>query len=65
MQDHELFKDYEAAKILGLSVHTLRHWRLSKIGPRFNHYNKNSIRYTGKQLREYMEKSEFDPAAEV
>lgn len=45
-------KENEAAKYIGMSVHTLRDWRAKKIGPEYHKLGR-AVRYTEKQLDDW------------
>ena len=52
--------DREAAKFLGLSVATLRAWRLQHRGPRFVRFGR-AVRYLLSDLELFIEASAIDP----
>jgi excisionase family DNA binding protein len=57
MQGHQLTQavtEREAARILGLSVATLRAWRLKSRGPRFVRFGR-SVRYLESDIAQYMD----------
>lgn len=51
--------EQEAARILGLSVATLRAWRLKSRGPRFVRFGR-AVRYLEADIARYMEASAID-----
>ena len=56
--------EVEAAKVLGLSVATLRAWRLRRTGPRFVRLGR-AVRYTANDLRLYVEHNTVDTKPET
>jgi excisionase family DNA binding protein len=46
------FNDIEAAEVLGLSVETLRRWRLERKGPKYYKLGRN-VRYLYSDLAAY------------
>ena len=52
--------DVEAAKLLGVSVSTLRRWRYSGTGPKFYGFG-SSIRYWTDDLSSYINLRAVDP----
>jgi Helix-turn-helix domain len=50
-----LFTSAEAAKLLRLSQRTLERFRTADTGPRFRVLGR-AVRYTGRDLREYVER---------
>jgi predicted DNA-binding transcriptional regulator AlpA len=53
------WKDFEVAENLGLSVKTLRRWRMTGFGPKFRHFG-SAVRYADSDLRSWVAES---PAA--
>ena len=58
MENLELFKDVEAAKILNVATSTLRKWRCKGGGPAYRKLGR-SCRYTIDDLRQYVEKQKI------
>jgi len=52
--------EQEAARILGLSVATLRAWRLKARGPRFVRFAR-AVRYLEADIAQYMSACAVDP----
>lgn len=52
--------DHEAARLLGLSVATLRAWRLRKRGPRYLRFGR-AVRYLASDIDRFIEASGIDP----
>lgn len=52
--------DREAAKVLGLSVATLRAWRLRRRGPRYLRFGR-AVRYLIADLDRFIESNTIDP----
>jgi len=50
------FRDNEAAKLLGVSAEALRKWRWAGRGPRFHRIGPRTIRYTLRDINDYLEK---------
>ena len=57
--DDEEYDTDEAAAELGKARSTLERWRCYGTGPKFFRDEHGCIRYTGRTLREYREKSRF------
>jgi predicted DNA-binding transcriptional regulator AlpA len=62
MNEHqkEAVTDREAAKLLGLSVATLRAWRLRRRGPRYLRFGR-AVRYLPADIDRFIEASSIDP----
>ena len=62
MNEHrtQAMTDREAAKVLGLSVATLRAWRLRRRGPRFLRFGR-AVRYLIADLDRFIESNTIDP----
>ena len=52
--------EQEAARILGLSIATLRAWRLKSKGPRFVRFGR-AVRYLESDIARYMDACAVDP----
>jgi len=50
----ELINEEKAARMLGLSVSTLRSWRFRKTGPDYHKIGKKSIRYCRADIEAYL-----------
>jgi len=51
-----VFDDFKAAKLLGVSVYTLRKWRTTGDGPAYRKFGK-TVRYIQGDIEAYIEKS--------
>jgi excisionase family DNA binding protein len=62
MSEHgtQALTDREAAKLLGLSVATLRAWRLRRRGPRYVRFGR-AVRYLAADIERFIEASGIDP----
>ena len=62
MNEHrtQALTDHEAAKLLGLSVATLRAWRLRRRGPRYLRFGR-AVRYLAADIDRFIEASGIDP----
>lgn len=62
-----LLNEKEAAKILGVSVPTLRRWRLmNNTGPTYRKLNANgSVRYAVEDLQRFVDESAVPPRKEA
>jgi len=60
-----LVGEEEAAKILGLSVQTLRNWRFKRIGPPYLKVGSRSVRYSPEDLYKWLEGQKIQPEAEA
>lgn len=62
--DFVLLKEIEAGAVLGLSNHTLKHWRLtgSPKGPKAT-YLHNMVRYEARELRRWRAETQARKAA--
>jgi predicted DNA-binding transcriptional regulator AlpA len=49
-----LLNEYEVAEILGVSVATVRRWRLLRLGPQFLKVNGSSVRYNPDSLSAWL-----------
>jgi hypothetical protein len=49
-----LVDEHVAARELGLSVRTLRNWRVNGRGPRFRRLSRRAVRYHRDDLAEYV-----------
>ncbi len=49
-----LLSEREAAEILHCSVHTLRAWRLRKVGPMWSHVGQRMVRYRVSDLESFI-----------
>ena len=63
----ELLDTDALAQILGLSPRTLRTWRWSGVGPKFQRLNglKGAIRYRGDDVEAWLIEQTIDPAQKV
>ena len=52
--EHDLLTPEEVAKILSVSVHTLRRWRYERKGPPFIKIENRLVRYSSEELFDYM-----------
>ncbi len=59
----EALTDRDAAKLLGLSVATLRAWRLHRRGPRFVRFGR-AVRYLVSDLNCFIEANVIEPRQE-
>ena len=50
-----LLNEHDIARITGLSVGTIRRWRLFKQGPRFIKVSGSAVRYRPEDLKKYLE----------
>lgn len=50
----DLLTEAEAAAILGCAVQTLRNWRWQGIGPRVRRIGKRMVRYSRKDLADFV-----------
>ena len=57
---HELVNTQKAADLLGLSIHTLRQWRLLKIGPPYIKQG-TKVQYSTRDLAEWFERCRHTP----
>lgn len=53
LEPGDLVNDWEAARILGLKVQTLRNWRCRKVGPPYRVIGACTIRYHRGELDAY------------
>ncbi len=53
--------EHEVAQQLGLSVATLRAWRLKRTGPRFVRFGR-AVRYLSADVQQFVERSAVHPA---
>ena len=62
MTEHQpqALTDREAAKLMGLSVATLRAWRLRRRGPRYLRFGR-AVRYLVADIDRFIEASGIDP----
>jgi predicted DNA-binding transcriptional regulator AlpA len=51
----QLLNEHTVAKLLGVSVATVRRWRLLRQGPRFIKVGAASVRYRQEDVRAYVE----------
>jgi predicted DNA-binding transcriptional regulator AlpA len=51
----QLLNEHDVAKLLGVSVATVRRWRLLRQGPTFIRVGAASVRYRPEDLRAYLE----------
>jgi excisionase family DNA binding protein len=63
MSDHhsQALTEHDVAKQLGLSVATLRAWRLKGKGPRFVRFGR-AVRYLATDVERFVEASVVDPS---
>jgi len=50
----DLLNEIEVSKILGLSISTLRKWRMDKVGPKFIKIGR-LVRYPSSKITEFIE----------
>jgi hypothetical protein len=63
-QAHSEFRDERfAAAYLGVSVHTLRNWRLVQRGPRFRKFGRKCVRYSMSDLLSFVNSTPAGGAA--
>ena len=58
-----MLQEREAARVMGLSVQTLRNWRHLQKGPPYVRLGKKAIRYSLEALHDYMEENTINPEA--
>jgi predicted DNA-binding transcriptional regulator AlpA len=51
-----LLNEHEVARITGLSVATIRRWRLLAQGPRFLKVSRSAVRYRPEDLKAYLDR---------
>lgn len=59
MTDNIYLTDVEAAKIMSLSVQTLRNWRCSRRGPSFTKCGR-SVRYSQAAIEQFMNENKVE-----
>lgn len=50
----ELYREHEAAKILGVTIRCLQRWRVEGKGPLFVRVSGRCVRYTRKDLEDFI-----------
>jgi hypothetical protein len=53
----KFYKADEVALLIGVHLDTMRHWRTAKRGPRYHKFDGHFIRYSGKDLLEWLSRS--------